>query len=199
MKDTNPKEILEKITNLESKLILTKDKKSKEMLTKIKNLDKNITIIKRGRTSSSFTSPYLFVKYVTRCEKFDVYKREKYMSTILKKFDWYPELLYYDDINHFFVFKNVGVQVILKNKPDDLEKQFNQILSDMNSVNVQHNDIKIGEIIMDDNNKIYLCDFGWASINNDISCGIGIWGCNNKDKPGGYFDDTTTLKRLGFI
>ena len=28
----------------------------------------------------------------------------------------------------------------------------------MKSVNVQHNDIKIGEILVDENKKIYLCD-----------------------------------------
>jgi len=176
-----------------------KNKKSKEMLKKIKNLKKNITFIKTGATSYSFCSPYLFIKYVINYEKFDVYKREKYMSTILKKFDWYPTLLYCDDINHFFVFKNVGIPVTLKNKPDNLEKQFNQILADMNSVNVQHNDIKKGEILMDDNNKIYLCDFGWASVNNDLGCGIGIWSCNNKKKPGGWFDDSNTLERCCFI
>ena len=32
----------------------------------------------------------------------------------------------------------------------------------MKSVNVQHNDIKIGEILVDENKKIYLCDFGWG-------------------------------------
>ena len=84
----------------------------------------------------------------------------------------------------------------MDNKPDDLEKQFNKILEDIKSVNVQHNDIKLGEILMDENNKIYLCDFGWGSINNDFGCGIGL--CN-KYKPYGSHNDATTLERLKLI
>ena len=169
------------------------------MSNDINNLEKNIKIIKRGWTSSAFTAPHLFIKYIKRYKSHDVYKREKYISTILGNFEWYPTLLYSDDVNQFLVFKYVGIPVTLKNKPPDLEKQFNQILADMKSVNVQHNDIKIGELLMDKNKKIYLCDFGWGSVNNDIGCGIGIWSCNNKNKPGGYHDDANSLKRLGLI
>ena len=163
------------------------------------NLEKNIKIIKNGGTSCSFTSPFLFIKYITDYIDYDVYQREKYISTILKDFDWYPKLLYYNDDKKFLIFENVGVPVTLKNKPDNLEKQFNKILSDMKSVNVQHNDIKNGEILIDKNNKIYLCDFGWASINNELGCGINIWNRNNKKKPGGYKDDSSSLKRLKLI
>tara|TARA_R110002074_G_scaffold388120_1_gene570595 strand:+ start:195 stop:725 length:531 start_codon:yes stop_codon:yes gene_type:complete len=171
---------------------------SNKMLKK-KDLKENITVINDGTTSASFSSPFLFIKYVINFKDYNVYEREKHISTILEDFDWYPKLLYGDDINQFFVFSNVGVPITSKNKPDDLEKQFNKILADMKSVNVQHNDIKIGEILVDEDNKIYLCDFGWGSINNELGCGIGIWNCNNKKKPGGYFDDITTLKRLKLI
>lgn len=171
---------------------------NKNIPSKIKNLEQNITFMK-GSTSSSFISPFLFVKYLTSYKEYNVYEREKYIGSILNKFEWYPKLHYSDDINKFFVFSNVGVPVTIKNKPYDLEKQFNKILNDMKSVNVQHNDIKIGEILVDENNKIYLCDFGWGSINNQLGCGIGLWNCNNKKKPGGYHDDATTLKRLKLI
>ena len=176
-----------------------KDKISNKMLKKIKNLKDNITFIKQGATSSTFSSPFLFIKYIIKYKQYNVYEREKYIGSILKKFDWYPKLLHSDDINHFFVYSNVGIPVTIENKPDDLEKQFNKILEDMKSVNVQHNDIKIGEILIDENNKIYLCDFGWGSINNEIGCGIGLWNCNNKNKPGGYRDDEIILKRLKLI
>lgn len=172
------------------------DKISNKMLEKIKNLQKNITIIKQGYTSSTFSSPFLFVKYIIKYKEYNVYEREKYIGSILKKFDWYPKLLYSDDINQFFVYSNVGVPITIKNKPDDFEKQFNKILEDMKSVNVQHNDIKKEEILIDENKKIYLCDFGWGSINNELGCDIGLWNCNNKKKPGGYRDDANALKRL---
>ena len=168
----------------------------KKDLKKIKNLRKNIKYIKSGDTSSTFSSPFLFVKYIIKFNKYDIYKREKYLGSILKKFDWYPKLLYLDDKNKFFIYSNVGVPVTIKNKPNDLEKQFNKILKDMKSVNVQHNDIKSGEILIDENKKIYLCDFGWGSINNDLGCGIGL--CNIS-KPFGCLNDSNALKRLGLI
>ena len=172
---------------------------SDKMLQKIKNLEENLKFIKRGCTSSTFSSPFLFIKYIIKLKEYHIYEREKHISSILTDFDWCPKLLYCDDINQFFVYSNVGIPVTPKNKPDDLEEQFNKILTDLESVNVQHNDIKIGEILVNEDNKIFLCDFGWASINNELGCGIGIWTCNNTNKPGGYYDDATTLKRLKLI
>lgn len=154
-----------------------------QMLEKKQNLSQNISTLNQGCTSSSFTAPHLFIKYITKYQEHDVYDREKFIASKLKNFDWYPKLLYSDDINHFFIFSNVGVPVTSENKPDDLEQQFEKILQDMGSVNVQHNDIKIGEILVNENNKIYLCDFGWGSINNELGCGIGLWNCNNKKNP----------------
>ena len=69
---------------------------------KKKNIEKNINIIKNANTSSSLTLPFLFIKYVVE-HKTHVYQREKHIGTILKKFDWYPKLLYLDDKNRFFV------------------------------------------------------------------------------------------------
>ena len=169
------------------------------MLKEIIDIKNNIHVIKAGATSSSFVSPHIFVKYIIKYQEYKVYEREKFLSTILKQFTWYPKLLYSDDTNKFFIFQNVGIPVTPNNKPPDLEKQFNQILADMKSVNIQHNDIKIGEILVDENGKIYLCDFGWGSVNNELGCGIGIWNCNNRKKPGGYSDDSNTLKRLKLI
>lgn len=169
------------------------------MLEKIKNLKQNIKFIKQGETSSTFSSPFLFVKYIISYKEKNVYEREKYLTSILQKFDWSPELLYCDDINQFFIYKDVGIPLTLDNKPNNLKEQFDKILDDMKSVNIQHNDIKIGEILINENNKIFLCDFGWGSVNNRLGCDIGIWDCNNKDKPGGYHDDETTLQRLNLI
>jgi len=150
-------------------------------------------------TSQFFCTQKFFVKHTIRNSSNHVYEREKYIASILKEFCWYPELLYSNDINKILIFKNVGVPVTRENKPNDLETQFNQILNDMKSKNIQHNDIKIGEILMDNKKKIYLCDFGWSSINNNLNCGIDMWGCNNKNKPGGWYNDDTTLTRLGLI
>lgn len=161
-------------------------------------MEKNIKIIKSGSTSFSLTAPNIFIKYIIKYGKNNVYEREKYLGSILNKFDWYPKLLYNDDENQFFIFKYSGVPINKSNMPDDFVEQFNKILSDMKSVNIQHNDIKHSEILVKDS-KIYLCDFGWGSINGCLSCGIDIWGAKNTQKPGGYYDDATTLKRLKLI
>lgn len=198
MKNKIPDDLLKKIKNLE-KLKKLHNVNNLNIMNLVCQQCNCFNYIKQGATSSSFSSPFLFIKYVIKYKDYNVYEREKYIGSILKDFDWYPTLLHYDDNNQFFVFRNVGVPVTMENKPDDLEKQFNKILEDMKSVNVQHNDIKIGELLLDENNKIYLCDFGWGSINNELDCGIGLWKCNNKKKPGGYFDDTNCLKRLKLI
>lgn len=165
----------------------------------VKNLKDNIHVTTYGSTSSSFTCPFLFIKYVTKYLEYDVYQREKHISTLLDKFDWYPKLLYFDDKRKILIFRNVGKAVNRDNKPDDLEVQFDKILYDMESVNVQHNDIKLGEILMDENKKIYLCDFGWASVNKRLGCGAGLWDKPNHEKPYGAYDDKTTLQRLSLV
>jgi len=164
----------------------------------IKNLKKNI-LYGKGASSSSVILPYLFIKYIINYNEYNVYEREKYLASILSKFDWYPPLLYSDDENKILIFKNVGVILTKDNKPADVERQFNRILKDMKSVNIEHNDIKEGELLIDKNEKIYLCDFGWGSINKNMDCGIGLWGCKNIDKPGGYLEDRKTLTRLKLI
>lgn len=155
-----------------------------------------IKIITQGSTSHTLSLPHIFIKYIEKYKEYDVYKREKYMASLLNRFEWYPTLLYSDDLHQILIFRNVGVSINNKNKPKNLEKQFNKILKDMKSLNIKHNDIKNEEILVGKNNKIYLCDFGWASIDDDLGCKIGL--CN-KPKPAGIIDDDSTLKRLKLI
>ena len=59
------------------------------------NLKEEINIINSGQ--GTFTSPYLFIKYITKYKEYNVYELAIYISNILKDFDWHPKLLYYDD------------------------------------------------------------------------------------------------------
>ena len=104
----------------------------------------------------------------------DLYKREKYLGSILNRFDWYPELLYSDDDQNLLIFRYAGIPLTPDNAPDDVCFQYDNIMKDMESLNINHNDIKNGELLIN-NGKIYLCDFGWGSINNNMNCGIDIW------------------------
>ena len=158
--------------------------------------ESNITWINTGFTSITFKIDNIFVKKIIQCREYDVYKREKYISTILNDCKWYPSLLYFDDKDEILVFQNVGNSIDVNNIPKDFKIQFNSILADLKKLNIQHNDIKAGEILINDNNSIYLCDFGWASINNNMNCGIGLWDCINLNKPGGYHDDNSFLRRV---
>ena len=47
--------------------------------------------------------------------------------------------------------------------------------------------------------SIYVILVGGLSIMNELGCGIDLWNCNNIEKPGGYHNDATTLKRLKLI
>lgn len=166
---------------------------------------KNLIINEKGHggyTSCSFKAPDIFVKYINNdtWQKYNVYEREKYLAGILGKFDWFPKLIYSDDNLKYFIYKNVGIPLNKDNKPKDLKLQFDKILDDLKSVNVQHNDIKIGELLINESGKVFLCDFGWGSVNNDLGCGVeNIWSGHNKQKPGGWLDDADSLKRLDLI
>ena len=172
-----------------------KDKSYNELL----KMFKTTIIITKGNTSRCFCNSDFFIKNIIKYDNYNVYHREKHMANILKGFSWYPKLLYSNDIHKILIFKNVGIPLTLQNKPSNFNIQFNQILKDMRRINVQHNDIKMGELLIDKDKKLYLCDFGWASVNGNMNCGINIWNCYYKNKPGGWYDDNNTLTRLGLI
>ena len=156
----------------------------------------NSALQKRGATSNVCILPHIFIKYIVHHKEHDVYVREKYMSSILSQFNWYPRLLYSDDVNQILIFENVGEPISKKNKPRDFVEQMNTILTDIKSVNVDHNDIKPGEILVNSKGKVFLCDFGWASVNDYLHCDIGIWGGHKETKPGGLYHDTKVFSRL---
>ena len=105
-------------------------------------------------------------------------------------------MLFSIDEKELLIYNYCGEPLTKNNCPKDAIKQINKILNDLDSVNIQHNDITKEELLVDKNGKIYLCDFGWGSINNNLACGIDIWG-QNKSKPIVTFSDKTVIQRLG--
>ena len=138
----------------------------------------------------------IFFKFIKCYHSYHVYKREKHIASVLNRFSWFPTLLYNYDEKELLIYKYCGVPLTKNNCPKDAIKQINKILNDLDSVNIKHNDITKEELLVDKNGKIYLCDFGWGSINNKLDCGIGIWGHNNQ-KPGPLYCDKTVIRRLG--
>lgn len=125
-------------------------------------------------------------------QKHDLIKREIRMLGILNSADykWAPRLIHADDRS--IVTEYCGEPVNYKNIPSDYIDQTKKIIEDMKKLHIKHNDIKAAEILVKDG-KIYLCDFGWASINDDFSCGIDI---SDKKKFHGVFDDNGIFKIL---
>ena len=155
---------------------------------------------KQGDTSLTYCVNDIFLKFITdKWKNHDVYKREKHLASVLNSFSWFPTLLFSIDEKELLIYNYCGVPLTKNNCPKDAIKQINKILNDLDSVNIQHNDISKEELLVDKNGKIYLCDFGWGSINNNLACGIDIWG-HNKTKPlTGNVSDKTAIQRLGDI
>jgi len=142
----------------------------------------------------------LILKKPTKFLEYDILKREIYILELLNKLNlpWCPKLIFYN--NEYFITEYCGDQITSKNIPDDYLKQINQILLDLKNLNIQHNDIykknQYGEEnceILVKNEKLFLVDFGWCSINKKFNCLINL---DNKKKPCGIFDDSKVINYL---
>jgi hypothetical protein len=162
--------------------------------------DKNYILKKNDKSSGSTSEVYvstdkeLVLKKVKNFLKYSVYEREKYILTFLNtmKVDWCPKLIQYDDDNKILVMTYCGERINGSNKPTTFIKQFADIMHDLSVFKLKHNDIKEVELLVL-NDKLYLCDFGWCSMNNHLSCEIGLW---EGKKPNNYHTDETVYQRL---
>ena len=134
-------------------------------------------------------------KVVAKFKEYDVVKREIYILKLLNKhnYKWAPKIISFN--NNEIVSTYCGEEVNSDNIPHDYLTQINSILIDLKKHNIKHNDIKINEILIKDN-KIHLCDFGWASINDDFSLGINI---SKTKKPYGIIKDSNIIHTLDKI
>jgi hypothetical protein len=121
----------------------------------------------------------------------DCYKREVHILQLLNSLniDWCPQLLAHDDKLETFVMSYCGERMNMYNTPSNYRKQAAKILSDMASLNMKHNDI-IADQVLILHSKVYLCDFGWASLDDDFACGLEI---SSKPKQNTIHDDTDIL------
>ena len=137
------------------------------------------------------------MKFITdNWKNHDVDTSAKQRASIVNRLCWVPTLLFNIDEKELLIYNYCGVPLTKNNCPKDAIKQINKILNDLDSDNIQHHDIKKEELLVDKNGKVYLCDFGWGSINNNLACGIDIWG-HNKSKPNGTLTDKNVIQRLG--
>ena len=130
-------------------------------------------------------------KRIIRFLDHDCYERELHVLGLLAlhQFDWCPRVISRNDENKSFVMNYCGEILPKAKRPTDYKKQVQKILDDMKSIRLKHNDIKHKETLIL-NGKVYLIDFGWASIDDDFSCGIAI---SSRKKPCGIYDDARML------
>ena len=133
------------------------------------------------------------LKQIIHFDEYNVYEREVHILNLLnEKVDWCPKLIHTDNKKKYIIISYCGVNINKNNKPKKYVEQINNILKDLKDLNIQHNDIKNEEVLVLDD-KIFICDFGWASINNNFNCGINI---SSKIKPCGILKDVRIFDRI---
>lgn len=154
---------------------------------------------KHGTTSRYFidNDKKYFMKIPKLHKENNILEREILILKLLNEnnFDWCPKLVDYD--SEKIITEYCGESIDDKNIPDNFEEQIGKILLDLKSLNIKHNDIwvvgKEPELLVK-NNKIYLIDFGWASINGDFSCGDN--NISSEKKPNGIYRDDLVIEYL---
>ena len=145
--------------------------------------------ISQGHTSVvSLSSDKQYIKKkITKYLEHNCYEREIHILKLLNhyQFDWCPKFVQSND-DMSFIMTYCGERINKKNKPKTYKEQVQNILKDMKSINLKHNDIKSSEVLVH-KDKVHIIDFGWASISDDFSCGIK--GISSKKKPCGIFND----------
>jgi RIO-like serine/threonine protein kinase len=118
---------------------------------------------------------------------YDILKREIHLLKILNKYENnFPKLIHYNEYG--IILEYIGDVINENNIPSDILLQIDKIINILKSENISHCDIKKEELLVKDNN-LYIVDWGWATINNNWDCGIGL--CD-LEKP--YLNKDSDLK-----
>jgi len=185
-------EIFIKINNLINKNIkinLLND------IVKFNNTTTKIIKLNKSATSQVYKdiNNTIVIKKIINYQNYDVFEREIHLLKLLNNKNInIPKLLYYDSINKNIIMTYCGIPIDkqLFQSNNNYKKQLSNIIKELKKLNIKHNDIKHNSEILLLNNTVYLCDFGWATINNNLHCNINL--CN-KPKPSGIINDDIFL------
>lgn len=149
----------------------------------------------KGGTSSVVISDEYVIKTIRHFISYSVIEREIYMYKLFNtfNFNWCPKLISYDINNKTITVEYKGMPISNINMPYDWEEQLELILYDMKSLNVKHNDIRPPNLLVM-NDKLYLIDFQWCTINNTLNLDGNMYG--GKLPPGCNYKDETAILRL---
>ena len=144
---------------------------------------------KQGGTSQVQIFDNEIVKTVNEpsLASYNLLAREVCVLALLQQFQWCPRLLAVTTTTITMSF--VGETVSARSLPRDYSQQYKQILADMASVGVRHNDIwcplsgplyragicsngKSEVMVNLLNSRLSLVDFGWATVYDCVPCGL---------------------------
>ena len=185
-------EIYIKIKNLinkEIKINLLHD------IVKFNNTTTKIIKLNKSATSQVYKdiNNTIVIKKIVKYQDYNVFEREIHLLKLLNNKNInIPKLLYYDIKNQIIIMSYCGIPINkhVFESNNNYKKQLSNIIKELKKLNIKHNDIKHNSEILLLNNTIYLCDFGWGTINNNLHCNINL--CN-KAKPSGIINDDIFL------
>jgi predicted Ser/Thr protein kinase len=143
----------------------------------------NSASLARGKFRNSATASVTregsnVVKKAKIYQEYKLNAREVCVLTRLQHFQWAPKLL--KSTKDTITMSNVGQPVTKDTLPPDYATQFRNILTDMESVGVQHNDIifpcsttsfRKHEVMVHEG-RLSLIDFNWATIDRGVPCNV---------------------------
>lgn len=100
-------------------------------------------------------------------QMFNVFERELFWLKRFHDSDFTPNLLGSSDKTKAISMNFVGRKVTKENIPSDFEEQLDYMNKKIKEYNCQHNDMNDDNILVGDNKKIYLIDFGWSTFIDD--------------------------------
>jgi predicted Ser/Thr protein kinase len=132
----------------------------------------NLRKIIGGMTSTIYLSQEGFiVKKINKITPHtrDIFKREIYWLTKLADTGIVPLVKDVDVNSCTMIMQYCGEEISKQNKPDDWQKQLQNILEVLKQHNCNHNDLSEHEILVKDK-KLYVVDFGTATLGLDETC-----------------------------
>ena len=164
-------------------------------IVKFNNTTTKIIKLNKSATSQVYKdiNNKIVIKKIINYQNYDVFEREIHLLKLLNCHNInIPKLLYYDIKNQIIIMSYCGTPINKQafESNNNYKKQLSNIIKELKKLNIKHNDIKHDSEILLLNNIIYLCDFGWATINNNLHCNINL--CN-KPKPFGIINDDIFL------
>ena len=162
---------------------------------KYENKNIKIRLLKKSATSNVYKDidNTIVIKKIINYKDYHVFEREIHILKLLNKHQInVPELIFYDINNQIIIMSYCGEAISEKifNSNNNYKKQLSNIIKEIKKLNIKHNDIKHNSEILLLNDSIYLCDFGWATINGNLDCNINL---SNKYKPCGLINDDIFL------